>query len=367
MEFNTVDGFQGREVDILILSTVRAAEPNSVGPGINSSTIGFVADVRRMNVALTRAKLSLWIIGNAKTLQTNKNWAALIKDAKERNLVRKVKMPYRSMFEGSLQKNHASENFDNHLTERRHTEKAEDAGQHVKQNESLRGNGKMRTNYIHGGSKSRYNEREKDFSVTRNDLVINERSGKDKLNFSVKDSPSLVFANGDNKSSEDGKFVTKGKHVTYGECKGKDSSGKKIKMESSHKETRKTKLESSRKNKDHPDQDTKILKAQEPKRLKTSSEGDGSLGSQDASTPSAASSRKERDLNDRGRDPNQVGTSDLIAKRKKQREAVDAILSSGFIPSKKSEKSAKPLPAKRHSSSSSVPGIGIKPPKTRKD
>lgn len=59
MEFNTVDGFQGREVDILVLSTVRAAGPCSAASGINSSSIGFVADVRRMNVALTRAKLSL--------------------------------------------------------------------------------------------------------------------------------------------------------------------------------------------------------------------------------------------------------------------------------------------------------------------
>ena len=58
IEMNTVDGFQGREVDVLIFSTVRAT-----GGGI-----GFVADVRRMNVALTRAKLSLWIVGNRQTL-----------------------------------------------------------------------------------------------------------------------------------------------------------------------------------------------------------------------------------------------------------------------------------------------------------
>ncbi|XAR49780.1 DNA helicase [Bertholletia excelsa] len=77
MEFNTVDGFQGREVDILVLSTVRAAETRTTTSKINSRSIGFVADVRRMNVALTRAKLSLWILGNARTLQTNQNWAAL--------------------------------------------------------------------------------------------------------------------------------------------------------------------------------------------------------------------------------------------------------------------------------------------------
>ncbi|KAL5699448.1 hypothetical protein ACHQM5_030351 [Ranunculus cassubicifolius] len=99
VEFNTVDGFQGREVDILILSTVRASDL-SVSGG-KSSVIGFVADVRRMNVALTRAKLSLWILGNAKTLQTNQNWAALIKNAKERNLIKTMMKPYASMFKKS--------------------------------------------------------------------------------------------------------------------------------------------------------------------------------------------------------------------------------------------------------------------------
>lgn len=79
MEFNTVDGFQGREVDILLLSTVRAAGAEE--PRINSSNLGFVADVRRMNVSLTRAKLSLWILGNSRTLQTNQTWASLVEDA----------------------------------------------------------------------------------------------------------------------------------------------------------------------------------------------------------------------------------------------------------------------------------------------
>jgi len=56
---NTVDGFQGQERDIIYISLVRS---NS------SSEIGFLADIRRMNVALTRAKKKLVIIGDSATL-----------------------------------------------------------------------------------------------------------------------------------------------------------------------------------------------------------------------------------------------------------------------------------------------------------
>lgn len=99
MEFNTVDGFQGREVDILVLTTVRSSVSDSRSVGTNSVGIGFVADIRRMNVALTRAKISLWIVGNARTLQTNLHWATLVKNAKERNLFISVTRPYDSVFE----------------------------------------------------------------------------------------------------------------------------------------------------------------------------------------------------------------------------------------------------------------------------
>ncbi|EYU21195.1 hypothetical protein MIMGU_mgv1a000059mg [Erythranthe guttata] len=98
MEFNTIDGFQGREVDILLLSTVRASGSCADTPRASSNNLGFVADVRRMNVALTRAKLSLWIFGNARTLQTNQSWEALVVDAKERNLIVSGRKPYSSIY-----------------------------------------------------------------------------------------------------------------------------------------------------------------------------------------------------------------------------------------------------------------------------
>ncbi|XP_061363998.1 uncharacterized ATP-dependent helicase C29A10.10c-like isoform X2 [Gastrolobium bilobum] len=72
---NTVDAFQGQERDVIIMSCVRAS----------SHGVGFVADIRRMNVALTRARRALWIMGNANALVQSDDWAALIGDAKSRN------------------------------------------------------------------------------------------------------------------------------------------------------------------------------------------------------------------------------------------------------------------------------------------
>ncbi|KAI5369436.1 Putative helicase Sen1, P-loop containing nucleoside triphosphate hydrolase, DNA2/NAM7 helicase [Septoria linicola] len=76
IEFNTTDAFQGRESEIIIFSCVRASP---------SGTIGFLQDIRRMNVGLTRAKSSLWVLGNASTLSSGQYWKKLVEDARGRD------------------------------------------------------------------------------------------------------------------------------------------------------------------------------------------------------------------------------------------------------------------------------------------
>ncbi len=73
---NTVDGFQGQEKDVVLLSLVRS---NAKGE------IGFLADTRRMNVAMTRAKKSLLIIGDSSTIATHRFYEKLIDHCQKNN------------------------------------------------------------------------------------------------------------------------------------------------------------------------------------------------------------------------------------------------------------------------------------------
>lgn len=78
LEISTVDGFQGREKLAIVFSAVRSN---------NGGNVGFLADWRRLNVALTRAKSVLIVVGAFETLRQDENWSAWLKQAPKIDLL----------------------------------------------------------------------------------------------------------------------------------------------------------------------------------------------------------------------------------------------------------------------------------------
>ena len=87
VEINSVDSFQGREASVIIFSCVRAA---------GSKGIGFLSDIRRMNVALTRAKHFLFVIARCQSIIVNPYWKDLVDHAHERRAI--INVPARGKF-----------------------------------------------------------------------------------------------------------------------------------------------------------------------------------------------------------------------------------------------------------------------------
>ena len=77
LEINTVDGYQGREKEIILFSAVRSNQHGEVG---------FLSDRRRLNVAITRARRGLVVVGDPQTLRYDMTWRSWLDWAEERGL-----------------------------------------------------------------------------------------------------------------------------------------------------------------------------------------------------------------------------------------------------------------------------------------
>jgi superfamily I DNA and/or RNA helicase len=81
VEIDTVDGFQGREKEAVLISLVRS---NAQGE------VGFLGDTRRMNVAMTRAKRKLIVIGDGSTLGRNSFFQSWIEHTENQGFYKSI-------------------------------------------------------------------------------------------------------------------------------------------------------------------------------------------------------------------------------------------------------------------------------------
>lgn len=337
MEFNTVDGFQGREVDILLLSTVRASGSCDETPRVGPSSIGFVADVRRMNVALTRAKLSLWVFGNARTLRTNRTWAALLEDAKQRNLILSARKPYSSIYKfSSANRSSAGNSSTAHLKE---DERLKAATECVNTQKTPKHTSERKRKDIVTAPDTVCNGEEVSHSV-RNDAIDEKRRARDGsgTKFSVaKEVDSVNIRTNDNK-------VLKGAMLKLQENQEKADRSLIIGDEDKQIKVARADVGKGNDNDNTRKYSTSTGKvtSRSQKHMRPVSDEVRSKTINHDKLPevkigASSSVRKAKEKGELEASNQAETLNDTIKKRKQQREAVDALLSSSLISSKKSD------------------------------
>jgi senataxin len=81
VDIDTIDGFQGKEKDLVIFSAVRSKPIKNTG---------FISDERRLNVGLTRARSSIIVLGHAGSLSHDSSWQSLIEHCRDRGVLFKI-------------------------------------------------------------------------------------------------------------------------------------------------------------------------------------------------------------------------------------------------------------------------------------
>ncbi|XP_019057963.1 PREDICTED: uncharacterized protein LOC104812332 isoform X2 [Tarenaya hassleriana] len=356
MELNTVDGFQGREVDILVLSTVRASDTTSGGN--DRSGIGFVADVRRMNVALTRAKLSLWILGNTRTLQRDHNWAALVKDAKERNIIIQLKRPYNSSFgktkvdPENSPKSVPKGEIPNAIRKERRAEAKHDSERRefdvvpMRDNKPTDGGDDVPlTSEGPHGKHMKQNAKHESYSQTKTGAESGEKGIS-------KDAKSLINRQHNRNVNQDKIEKSKGKEKSR-----EDPNVEGVNL------NRAKKLDPSAREGGSKKKASSELRREKP----NVEDSDSNRYRKKASLELERNKRSaaEEDVKGKGKQMSRGGGGgeNMISKRKKDREAIEAILSSSLIPSQKPKPPKRPLPPGDSTTTTDI----SRPPKAKKD
>ncbi|KAL7538765.1 hypothetical protein ACHAXR_008787, partial [Thalassiosira sp. AJA248-18] len=106
VQIGTVDSFQGQETDVVVFSAVRS---NLL------KELGFLRDERRLNVAITRARRGLIVVGDPTVLRTCRHWTALLDCCSDRSCVMTQKEYYSNHSEARVAKEAADNSKDRSL------------------------------------------------------------------------------------------------------------------------------------------------------------------------------------------------------------------------------------------------------------